>query len=70
MATLLESFGALDKLEGFLSANGRAFYGEKAKDSQQVTIVREDVKVKGLYEQGDIQVVPFWAGQNLGWKIV
>lgn len=40
-ATLLESFGALDKLEGFTSANGRTFYGHNLPaNASCVTLVR------------------------------
>lgn len=40
-ATLLESFDALDRLEGFVSGNGRAFYGhELPPDAAKVTLIR------------------------------
>ncbi|ORY35858.1 dihydroorotase [Naematelia encephala] len=70
VATLLESFGALDKLEGFISAHGRKFYGEPAKESDSLTLKREKTKVPGLIRgQGGVEVVPFWAGKELEWAI-
>lgn len=69
VAHLLEGFGALEKLQGFVSGNGRAFYGIPPKEGETVTIKRAENKVKGLYSAGEIEVVPFWAGQTLGWEI-
>lgn len=72
VATLLESFGALDKLEGYVSNNGRKFYGVPAKQGDEVTLRRttEGKKVPGLIKgAGGIEVVPFWAGKPLGWEI-
>ncbi len=44
-AHLLESFGALDQLEGYVSTNGRRFYGDEVaqgKESSSVTLRRTD----------------------------
>jgi dihydroorotase len=75
VATLLEGFGALDKLQGFVSDNGRRFYGVEAKPADQVTLRRiesgKGKPVPGLLRgEGGIEVVPFWAGKELGWEIV
>lgn len=73
VATLLESFGALDKLQGFVSDNGRKFYGVPAKESQEVRLRRPaqgaGAKVPGLLRGDGAEVVPFWAGKELGWEI-
>lgn len=70
-AHLLESFGALDKLEGFVSKNGRAFYQIQPKaDSKPVKLVKEDNVVPIEYTKGDNIVVPFMAGNKISWKIV
>ena len=72
VATLLESFGALDRLEGYVSGNGRAFYRVPPKQGEQVVLKRitDGRKVQGLITgKGGIQVVPFWAGKSLGWEI-
>ncbi|BEI85135.1 hypothetical protein CcaverHIS002_0505360 [Cutaneotrichosporon cavernicola] len=72
VATLLESFGALDKLQGFVSDNGRAFYKIPAKAGEEVVIRRPAVAVKvpSKLEGHGNEVVPFWAGRELGWEIV
>jgi dihydroorotase len=72
VATLLESFGALDKLQGFVSDNGRKFYGLPAKEGEEVVIRRAKggEKVPGLIRGDGAEVVPFWAGKELGWEIV
>lgn len=71
VATLLESFGALDQLEGFVSAHGRAFYNVPAKKGEEVTLRRPAtaVKVPTMLEGHGTEVVPFWAGRELGWEI-
>lgn len=72
VATLLESFGAIDKLEGYVSTNGRRFYGVPAKEGDEVKLQRSSTgqKVPGLIRgNGGIEVVPFWAGKELGWEI-
>lgn len=72
VATLLESFGALDKLEGYVSEHGREFYGIPAEKGQNVKLRRTSggQKVPGLLRgEGGIEVVPFWAGKDLGWEI-
>jgi dihydroorotase len=74
VAYILEKAGALDKLEGFASANGRAFYGlPVANNDRPVTLRRVKGKAvpaffKGTQEGAD--VVPFMAGEELGWEIV
>jgi dihydroorotase len=74
VATLLEGFGALDKLEGFVSGHGRKFYGVPAKEGDGLRLRRVE---KGLGKRvpsvlrgdGGVEVVPFWAGKELGWEI-
>lgn len=75
VAHLLESFGALKRLEGFVSKNGRAFYQrEVPKDIQPSVFLRKVTSGEGIIEEtyalGDDSVVPFWAGKELGWEIV
>lgn len=72
VATLLESFGALDKLEGFVSGHGRKFYGEPAKEGQELRLRRtkeDEGFVKGTFRGDGVEVMPFWAGKRLGWEI-
>ncbi|KAJ6599335.1 hypothetical protein DFH09DRAFT_1243722 [Mycena vulgaris] len=67
VAHLLESFGALDKLDGFASTFGRHFYHRDLRLDQKenhVVLRKIDSHV------GEDTVVPFWAGKEIGWKIV
>jgi len=54
-ATLLESFGALDQLENYVSKNGRKFYQEEIKDENEKVLLR---RVNGKDESGK-GVIPF-----------
>lgn len=71
VAHLLESFGAIDQLENFASTNGRLFYGRPA-DAGRKTVLRRvsGQKVETKWAKGAEEVVPFWAGQEIGWEIV
>jgi dihydroorotase len=71
VATLLETFGALSQLEGFVSAHGRKFYGNPASERMEVTLRRPAAKVTvpTLLSKDGIEVVPFWAGKELAWEI-
>ncbi|BGP36630.1 dihydroorotase [Rhodotorula kratochvilovae] len=75
-AALFERAGIpLDRLEGFVSAHGRAFYGFPAKEGQEVTIRRvEGKRVDKAFgyktDQGEDEwVIPFLAGEEIGWEI-
>ena len=72
VAHLLDSFGALDKLEGFVSTHGRAFYKRPVSESDApVVLHRVSKKVVGIegYGSGATHVVPFWAGKEIKWEI-
>ncbi|KAF5393547.1 hypothetical protein D9757_000275 [Collybiopsis confluens] len=70
-AHILESFDALDKLEGYVSTFGRAFYQQPADGSK----IRLKQMVNGVsvpedgYSLRDETVVPFWAGKRINWII-
>lgn len=83
-ATLLESFGALDQLENYVSNHGRRFYKADAgadanklklkraasdKANVPLVCVHPDHVAQSDTEKGKLQVVPFWAGKTLGWEI-
>lgn len=83
MAHLLDSFGALDKLEAFVSSNGRMFYqrpvpvtlienesGEVEERKQTVVLRRAKHAVDDVWALGEDSVVPFWAGRELDWEIL
>lgn len=70
LAHLLETFGALDKLEQFVSTNGRKFYGyENMAGASSVILRRETTRVK-VTVSSESDVLLFWAGRELRWKIV
>lgn len=71
VAHLLESFEALDKLEGFVSDFGRSFYGQPIKtEGKSVILRRSPAKlVDEQYILGNNVLVPFWAGEAIGWEI-
>jgi dihydroorotase len=63
-ARVFEEEGALDKFEAFASENGARFYGLPLNEGT-VTLQKTDVEVPATV--GD--VVPFLAGETLGWKL-
>jgi dihydroorotase len=67
-ATVFEEEGAIDKLEGFASEHGARFYGLPLS-GRTVTLERAEVQVPERITAGDIDLVPFHAGQRLGWRL-
>jgi dihydroorotase len=65
-ATVFEEEGALDKFEGFASEHGANFYGLPLNEGT-VTLKREEDYVPDRLGVGDIELVPFHAGQRLNW---
>ncbi|OSX60427.1 hypothetical protein POSPLADRAFT_1182966 [Postia placenta MAD-698-R-SB12] len=71
VAQVLESFGALDRLEGFVSTNGRIFYRASASAGENVVIRKvQGKRVEEKWVEGEQSVVPFWAGRDLSWEVV
>jgi dihydroorotase len=68
-ATVFEEEGALDRLEGFASLHGPAFYGLPV-NTRHVTLKRDETEVPALCQLGPNKVVPFHAGTKLRWKFV
>ena len=69
--TVFDKEGALDRFEAFASLNGPAFYGLPVNQAQ-VTLERTEVTVPDelpLNASGNI-IVPFHAGETLGWKLL
>ncbi|MEO0500206.1 MAG: dihydroorotase [Pseudomonadota bacterium] len=62
-----EEEGALDLLEAFASLNGPAFYGLPVNETR-VALVRDEMEVPARIRVGDTHVVPFLAGETLGWR--
>jgi dihydroorotase len=59
---------ALDKLEGFASLHGPAFYGLPVNEGT-VTLHRKLADVPAALSQGKASLVPFHAGETLGWHL-
>ncbi|SMN14788.1 Dihydroorotase [uncultured Candidatus Thioglobus sp.] len=67
-AAAFESKGALDKLEGFSSKFGPDFYN-LPRNTNTITLVKQDWTVPESYEYAGSTIVPFMAGQILHWKL-
>lgn len=67
-AKAFEEANALDKLEAFISFYGADFYG-LARNLDTITLVKENWTVPTHYPLGESQLIPFWAGQTLSWKV-
>ena len=68
-AAVFEEEGALDRLEGFASEHGARFYGLPLNEGT-VTLERVETEVPDRLGVGDIDLVPFHAGQALNWSFV
>lgn len=68
-AEAFEQRGALDKLEAFASFHGPDFYG-MPRNSDTITLVREEWTVPATLPLGDNSVVPLRAGETLRWKLL
>lgn len=67
-AELFEQFDAMDKLEGFASHFGADFYG-LPRNTDTVTLAKETWTVARNIEIGGQPFVPYWAGDDLQWKM-
>ena len=71
LVALFEEHGKLPRLEPFVSEFGAAFYGYPL-NSETVTLVRQDWTVPdevAVPALGDA-MVPMWAGETLGWRVL
>ena len=64
-AAVFDAAGALDRLDGFASRHGPAFYGLPV-NTATVTLERSPTPVPGRI--GDL--VPFHAGETLAWRVI
>ena len=60
--------GALDKFEAFASLNGPRFYG-LALNAGEVTLEHGEVVVPATIDANGTPIVPFHAGETLGWRL-
>jgi len=67
-AEAFEQAGALERLEGFASHHGPDFYG-LPRNRDTITLVKEAWEVPASYPFGEEVVVPFRAGESIGWKL-
>ena len=68
-AMVFDEDGALDRLEGFASEHGPRFYGLPL-NAGTITLERADIIASQAVDAVDKTVVPFHAGERLGWTIV
>ena len=70
LAALFEGEGALDKLEGFVSRHGPAFY-RLPVNAQTITLIKRDTPIEFLdkCETPDGAVTIFDCGQPLYWEV-
>ena len=64
---MFEEEGALDRLEGFASVHGANFYDLPLNEGT-VTLERIENDVPDRLGAGDIDLVPFHAGETLRWQ--
>jgi dihydroorotase len=67
--SVFDEEGALDRFEGFASLHGPAFYGLPVNDAA-VTLARAAVAVPASLPLGDTEIIPFHAGETLGWHLI
>ena len=67
--TVFDQESALDKFEGFASLHGPAFYGLPV-NAETVTLERGETAVPDVIDAGGTPVVPFHAGETLGWRVL
>jgi len=63
-----DSAGALDRLEGFASFHGPAFYG-LPRNQGSITLRRESWVTPESYEFGEARLKPLAGGEPLGWRL-
>ena len=68
-AEIFDKAQALDKLEGFASVHGAAFYGLPVNQTT-VTLEKKDWRVPEILGEGDDAIVPLRAGETLSWQLV
>ena len=67
-ALTFEEEGALDKLEKFASINGPKFYGLPLNEGT-MTLTKKDQHVPERLTLSETDIIPFHAGEVLGWSV-
>ena len=68
-AEVFEAAGRLERLEGFASLNGAAFYNLPV-NSTQVTLEKRSWQVPPVLRYADQELVPYGGGESLPWKLM
>ncbi|HLA74576.1 MAG TPA: dihydroorotase [Gammaproteobacteria bacterium] len=68
-AEAFEQAGSLDKLEAFASHHGADFYG-LPRNSDNITLAKQAWTVPAVFKLGADNLVPFRAGEQIGWRLV
>lgn len=68
-ATVFDEEAALDRFEAFASENGPRFYGLPLNEGR-ITLERTAVKIPETVDANGTPIVPFHAGEEIGWKFV
>lgn len=66
--TVFDEEGALDRFEAFASENGPRFYGLPLNEGT-VTLEKAETLVPSEIDGGEAAIVPFHAGETLGWRV-
>ncbi|QGY81780.1 dihydroorotase [Sphingorhabdus lacus] len=64
--TVFDEEGALDRFEAFASENGPRFYGLPLNEGT-ITLERGETRVPDTVDANGTTIVPFHAGETLGW---
>jgi len=67
-AEAFESVGRLDRLQSFASHFGADFYG-LTRHAETITLLKEPWLIPQAYEFGDGTLVPYRAGETIGWRM-
>jgi dihydroorotase len=67
-ATAFDAAGAPDRLEGFASRHGPAFYGLPVNDAT-ITLERHEWRLPADLPFGEDRIVPLAAGEPIGWRL-
>jgi len=67
-AEVFDAAGHLERLEGFASEHGADFYG-RTRNTERITIERKPWSVPQQIEFGPAELVPYRAGQTVGWSL-
>jgi dihydroorotase len=68
-AEAFEGAGALDRLEGFASVHGPAFYG-LPRNRGSITLRRENWTAPETFAFGEAQLKPLRGGESLPWRLL